>query len=89
MYIYNAGSWTTKEGFVVGDYRVIFFGVLASVLYQEVDGALYFKDIPTNIKPVVRTREMLDLGVVFKARTVLETIEYLLRKFGKLLPENA
>ena len=89
VFIYNAGPWTTKEGIVVGDYRVIFLGVLASVLCQEVDGSLYFKEIPTNIEPVVRTRESLDLGVVYKARTVLETIEYLLRKFGELLPDDA
>ena len=89
VFIYNAGAWTTKEGGVFGDYRLIFLGVLASVLYQEVDGSLYFKEIPTNIKPVVRTRELLDLGVVYKARTILETIEELLRKFEELLPEDA
>ena len=82
VFIYNTGSWTTKKGFVVGNYRVIFVGVLASVLSREVDGAFYFKEIPTNIVPVVRTRELLDLGVVYKARTVLETIECLLHRFG-------
>ena len=85
VFLYNVGSWVERSGPVLGGQRVIFLGVLASVLCREADGSLEFKEIPTNIMPVIKTTEMIDLGVVFKARTVLETIEHGLRNHG-LIP---
>ena len=85
VFIYNIGGWRSREALVAGD-RVIFLGVLASVFYREEDGSLEFKEIPTRVEPMVRTREMIDLGVVYKARTVQETIEHLLRAHGELPP---
>lgn len=84
VFIYNAGAWSTKKGFVVGNERAIFLGVLSSAIFCEIGGSLHFKEIPTNLEPVVRTREMVDLGVVYKARTVLETIEYFLCHHGEI-----
>ena len=85
VFIYNVGGWRSSKGLVAGD-RVIFLGVLASVFYREADGSLDFKEIPTRVEPLVRTREMIDLGIVYKARTVQETIEHLLREHGELSP---
>lgn len=31
--------------------------------------------IPTQVQPMAQQQEMIDLGIVFKARTVVETIE--------------
>ena len=89
VFIYNAGSWRTKKRTVLSGYRLLFVGVLAKVYCQEVDGSLHFRDIPTGIRPVVKTREMIDLGIVYKAHTVLETIEHFLHGYGDLLPEGA
>ena len=52
VFIYNAGSWTTKEGFVAGGCRFIFLGVLASVMYREVDGSLYFRKFLQILSPL-------------------------------------
>ena len=65
--------------------RVVFLGVLSQVLYREEDGTLEFRQTPASITPVIRTREMLDLGLVYKARTVIETIEYILKARGEPL----
>ncbi len=53
--------------------RVFFLGILGSG-YQRTNGGLLLAQ-PTN---VVVSSEMLDLGIVHKARTVIETIEHLL-----------
>ena len=46
------------------------------------------EDFPASLHPVVKAREMIDLGVVYKARAVVETIEQLLRPFGRT-PRNS
>lgn len=51
-------------------------GILASVFYRHSDGPLSFKEIPASLVPMIETKEMIDLGVVSKGRTVVETIEH-------------
>lgn len=85
-FAYDRGSWMNAKGaFVVGGERVVFLGVLASVLFRMSDGTLEFREIPTGVEAVPVFREMIDLGVVYKARTVLETIEEVLRQVGATL----
>ena len=76
-----AARWTARVGMV---FFVVFLGVLSEVLYRVEDGTLEFRQTPASITPVIRTREMLDLGLVFKARTVIETIEQILRNLGEI-----
>ena len=75
--IYNLGGYTSRRGFTVGT-RVFFLGIIAQVVYREEQGTLEFANIPTALVPIVRTRELIDLGVVFKARAVVETVQGLL-----------
>ena len=84
VFIYNVGSWRQRSGDIAfgSSPRVIFLGVLAAVLYREEDGSLEFAEIPATMAAMVKTRQMIDLGVVYKARTVLETIEQGLRHAG-------
>ncbi len=83
VFIYNVGSWNKRSGAVLGSERVVFLGVLAAVLYRNEDGIIEFVEAPTSHVPVVKTKEMIDLGVVYKARTILETLEHGLRQFGQ------
>lgn len=82
--ILNNGLSTTRTGTQLGRHRVVFLGVLSEVLYREEDGTLEFRQSPASITPVIRTREMLDLGLVYKARTVVETIDEILKARGEL-----
>ena len=84
VFIYNAGSWLEEGSGVFGSECVLFLGVLPAVFYRVSDGSLKFREIPTGIHPVPVNREMIDLGVVYKASTVLETIEYLLRRHREI-----
>jgi hypothetical protein len=76
VFIYNLGSYGTRKGLHTGT-RLFFLGVMAQVAYREEEGMLEFRSIPTARVPVVKTIEMIDLGVVFKASTVVETIQAL------------
>lgn len=43
---------------------------------QVEDGSLELRKIPTRVEPRLKSREMIDLGVVYKARTVQENRTY-------------
>ena len=77
VFIYNLGGYGTRKGFQSGT-RIFFLGIIAEVYFRKEEGTLEFKSIPTARVPVVKTREMLDLGIVFKAGTVVETVRNLL-----------
>lgn len=85
VFLYNVGGWRSTRGLVAGD-RVLFLGVLASVFYREEDGTIELREVPTQLQPHVSVQQMIDLGIVYKARTVRETIECVLRQFGELPP---
>ncbi len=55
---------------------------------REEQGLLEFANIPTSLVPIVKTREMIDLGVVFKASTVVETVQGLLADLEKSRKRN-
>ena len=38
------------------------------------------RTIPTSIIPVVENKEMIDLGIVFKSQTILDTIDIFLKQ---------
>jgi len=81
--IYNQGSYATPKGITIGT-RIHFLGLICQVLIREEQGTISFAPIPTLQGPIVRTAQMIDLGVVFKGRVVVETIEAFLRKSGGL-----
>lgn len=82
--IYDNGSWLSRDGGLISGIRLFLLGVLGSVFFRETDGTLSFEEIPAAVKPVVKTSQMIDLGIVYKSTTIIETIEQLLRKHGEL-----
>jgi hypothetical protein len=88
VFICDNGGYTSKGNFVVGS-RLLFLGVIASVLIREEHGQIGFVPIPTTeLMPIFKTYQMIDLGVVYKASTVIETIEAFLTLYqkGKNIP---
>jgi len=75
--ICNTGGYTSRGGFVVGT-RVFLLGVIARVAFREEAGTLDFMSIPTTLVPIIKTKQMIDLGIVFKASAIVETVEGLL-----------
>jgi hypothetical protein len=84
--IANEGGYSTRAGFNIGS-RAFFLGVVARVHFSIEKGHIVIEDRPTADfaerpaahVPVPLTQQLLNLGVVFKARTVIETIEDFLR----------
>jgi hypothetical protein len=76
VFVLNAGMYTDKRANTrVGASRLLFVGVIAAVFFRTELNQIIAVPIPTNVQPMVEQREMIDLGIVFKARTVVETIE--------------
>lgn len=69
--IVNEGSYRTQQGIVIGS-RVLFIGIIASVAVRQEHGRIALVDIPTAQSQVVVTQQMIDLGVAFKATTIVE-----------------
>jgi len=84
VFLYNPGIYADKSGGTVVGTRLYFLGVVASVFFQEDVNEIRIRSIPTLDLPVSVSRQMVDLGVVFKASTILETIEAFLKERGEL-----
>ncbi|MFX0207035.1 MAG: serine protease, partial [Candidatus Hodarchaeota archaeon] len=79
VFICNVGSYSPKgKGLVVG-HRFHFLGVLSSVFTLDEYSVVEPHEIPTRIIPIVRQRQMIDLGIVFKSRIIKELIISTLR----------
>lgn len=56
--------------------RVKLLGLISAVFTQRTDGTIEWIPAPTNVVPIPSVRQMIDLGVVFKARLIRETIAH-------------
>lgn len=75
VFIMNQGTYARKEGGTVLGSRFYFVGVIAAVFFRTHLNEIIPVPIPTQVRPMAQQQEMIDLGIVFKARTVVETIE--------------
>lgn len=73
VFICNSGGYESKGNFNIGS-RIFFLGVISQVVIREEHGKIDFVSIPTVQVPIVRTQQMIDLGVVYKSTTVLDTV---------------
>ncbi|GAP08814.1 hypothetical protein ATHL_03775 [Anaerolinea thermolimosa] len=80
--IVNTGGYSHKGVFEVGN-RVLFLGIISSVAIREEQGQIAFISSPVFQVPIVRTQQMIDLGIVYKASTILETVKILVDKWSK------
>ena len=80
--IYNRGMYATKGGATVHRSRLLLLGIVAEVYIREHEGRIEFVSTPTAT-PVVRTQQMINLGIVFKANTITEAIENAVRELGQ------
>jgi len=71
--ICNQGSYSTKGGIAIGT-RVLFLGVIAQVVIREEHGEIEIVSIPSGLTPIVKTQQMIDLGIVYKSKAVMETV---------------
>jgi Trypsin-like peptidase domain len=75
VFVLNQGMYSDKRGNSVIGSRALFVGVVAAVFYRTQLNQIISVSIPTQTVPMAQQQEMIDLGIVFKARTVAETVE--------------
>lgn len=78
VFVYYAGGYPDKEGNLYAGNRVHFLGIIAQVFQRIEQGEIKVKNIPTQQMPYAEMNQMIDLGVVFKAVTIKECVEYYL-----------
>lgn len=81
VFLFNQGMYTQRGGTVVGS-RLHFLGVVSAVFYRTQLNEIISVPIPTQATQMATQQEMIDLGIVVKARTVVETIEAFLGARG-------
>jgi len=75
VFLYNSGSYSSKEGGLIAGNRLYFLGIVAAVFYRNSINEIISIPIPTSNRNISIGQEMIDLGIVFKAITIIETIE--------------
>jgi hypothetical protein len=75
VFIVNQGMISDKRGNTTIGSRVLFIGVVAAVFFRTAVSEVISVPIPTHTRQLTAQQEMIDLGLVFKARTVVETIK--------------
>lgn len=85
VFLYNKGMYSDRKGNTTMGTRLSFLGVIASVFFRQDLNQITLVSENTARKPVAIAREMIDLGIVFKANTVTEAIESLLVQNGVTL----
>jgi hypothetical protein len=79
VFIFNQGMYTNKGGGTTIGSRLFFVGIIAAVFYRTQLNQIVSVPIPTLVQPMVQQQEMVDLGIVFKASTVIEAVEAFLK----------
>ncbi len=81
VFIRGAGPivFEEREGEIYMGNIPLFLGVIAKVGIRQEQGRIDFISVPTGYRPVPVVNQMIDLGIVYKSRTVVEAIEDFLR----------
>lgn len=77
------GPREDSYGNLVMGARFHFLGVVAQVMYRSDANMVYPIAIPTNMGLAVNTSQMIDIGIVFKARTVSEAVAAAIENYQK------
>lgn len=70
--LYNLGNYTDRQGGIIIGTRIALLGILYAGPQFTVEGEIKVLPIPTQMKPVPISRIPVNLGIVIKARQILE-----------------
>jgi hypothetical protein len=84
VFIMNCGSYSPKSGGLVAGSRFFLLGLISEVYTRDEEGKWDFIDIPTVVTPILKMQQMINLGIVIKGATILETIEAFLKSKGEI-----
>jgi trypsin-like peptidase len=79
VFLFSKGMFADRQGNTRIATRLAFLGIIAAVYFRQDINQITLVSAPTAGTPVAVAKQMIDLGIVFKAQVVLECIEDLLR----------
>jgi len=62
------------------DSRHLFLGIVSEGYFYEEENKIVKKQIPVKGTSMVRTEQMIDIGIVYKSQTIVECIEKYMEK---------
>ncbi|MDZ4160132.1 MAG: serine protease [Anaerolineaceae bacterium] len=72
VFLYNPGNYVDRQGGTVIGTRIALLGILYAGPHFTVEGEIKVSPIPTQMKPVPISRIPVNLGIVIKAKQILE-----------------
>lgn len=72
VFLYNMGNYASRDGGTVIGTRIALLGILYAGPQFTVEGEIVVSPIPTQMKPVPLSRIPINLGIVIKAKQILE-----------------
>jgi hypothetical protein len=79
VFIYYAGTHFDKNWDAYLGNRIYFLGIIAKVYQRQEKGVIKLIDIPTTQTLYTEINQTIDLGIVFKSDTIIETMDNYLR----------
>ena len=83
VFINDDGLYSDRKGSYFKEPRTLFLGVISGVYAETKQAEIEIIPAPTTNSSVVNVEQLIDLGVVEKAKTVQETVELCYNKIMK------
>lgn len=85
VFLFYPGGYSDKKGnfHIGGGGLCLFLGIISDGYFIDKEGEVHIREIPTQKKIFSEYDEMLDLGVVIKPQSIVETIEHYLEVASK------
>lgn len=80
VFILDTAGYFAKDGSLTIGSRVYFLGLISDVFFRTESGQIRVEDAPTLASRTASVRQMIDLGIVQKAVTVVEAVQEALVK---------
>jgi hypothetical protein len=87
VFLFNQGSYASRQGGLSLGTRVMLLGVVAAVALHNATGELVIEQAPTNLRTVPMTAIPNNLGICVMASRALQ-FEPLLAKMGHSVPSG-
>lgn len=79
VFIYNKGSYRDRKGnMILGADRILFCGIISETYYKNEEGEIKNIRIPLQEKAIIRSRQIINLGIVIKSSLIKKFIEQFL-----------
>ncbi|MGO8836100.1 MAG: serine protease [Limisphaerales bacterium] len=85
--VLDEGAYTSHGGIMVGG-RAYFLGLVSDAYIHAEEGVIQFKPLPTQFVPVYKKDQFFNLGVVIKAKAILNTMSEFVKAYPPPSPAS-